>query len=1336
MTQIETAQQQKSPTAELSKTSPNPYVGPRPFTSAEKDRFFGREQEANQIIPLIIAERMVLFYAQSGAGKSSLINTRLVPGLTARNFKVLTGRVSGQSAEGAEADNIFTYNLLLSFERSEHGANGGDQDLKRLAHINLADYLADMDIEAPAVKIDAVASSLPDSSVPGGNGADGAKAQHLLVDAPEVIGGVQPLALIIDQFEEIFTTNPGSWSQRAPFFQQVSDAMNADPYLWVVLSIREDYIASLDPYVDLLPGKLRARFYMQRMGYSAALEAVCRPVENLRPFDENATDELVKNLSLINTGKDKNNNPIYQPGQFIEPVQLQVVCYQLWEELRNRPGKKITRDDLLSLAKGKDLAEFISTALANYYVQSLHEVIKLQPAIRERHLRDWFSKELITETETRSAVRQGKDSTGTPPNDLPNEVVRTLQERFIIRAEIRGENTWFELSHDRFVGPIVQSNREWFDKNSQPVEAAAQAWFDAGQDVARLYDGRQLQVALNVLRDHPDDLSDKAKEFINASQATVEKRQKIRQRAIIVFFAVLLVVLSGLTAFSFQQSQLAKTQEAIAQSQKITAQVASTQSNEQRSTAVAASILEAEQRHRAETASAMEAGLRQSADLARSTAEAAKSQAEVAKDQAEVASTQAVQERDAARKAEIVAQAALTQAEGARLASLSDYFRNTKLDLSLLLAVQAVKTSPGWDGYRALLNGIQTGLANRVSRIGYPWYVKAKPYSVTFSPDGAEVAVSSIGHVDIWNTNGQGQTVKVPPGFETDFSIYSVAYDSTGNLMARAGGDGEVRIWDRTTGKVSTFRPFGYVYASVLSVAFQPGGDLLAVGTEKDPTSGKGLLFLYNYKMGKTEASWDCGVSSCPVLAWSPDGKRLAIGSQGGSLQIYDAEKKASAWTVDRAHAAEITGLAWYPDGQRLVTGGVDQRLILWDTTAHKALIQTDKTDNPIIISLSISPDGRFLLLGVNDDSTWFGLWDSESLKRLKYPISGHSQPISGVAFNPQGNLFVTAGYDNTVILWKFEPVDTLGKQVLTLTGKGRVDGLFQSKNGKLSFARTVGVTNLELVTEGAQKPDVQKIAHTSLEFATVNGSPAVALGGDDGQISFVDPSSGKPVRAPVKVASGSIRSLAVSTDGKLLATSACKSGVSCGEISLWDMSSNKPVALKSDLSTLKLGIVTSLAFSPDEKTLALGSGTGKIIFYDIETGKVDQAVTEGLGLQNATLVTTSLAFSSPDQNLMAAGFQDGRIALWNASSRGPIGEFVERMNGEVTGLLFRKNPEDGTTTLVSVSSQGEVREWAVDEKAWIARACQLAGRTLTPEEKAKFLLPGSSQADICPAKK
>ena len=59
----------------------NPYVGPRTFTEAQGKLFFGREREARDLLARVLSERLVLFYAQSGAGKSSLIKARLIPQL-------------------------------------------------------------------------------------------------------------------------------------------------------------------------------------------------------------------------------------------------------------------------------------------------------------------------------------------------------------------------------------------------------------------------------------------------------------------------------------------------------------------------------------------------------------------------------------------------------------------------------------------------------------------------------------------------------------------------------------------------------------------------------------------------------------------------------------------------------------------------------------------------------------------------------------------------------------------------------------------------------------------------------------------------------------------------------------------------------------------------------------------------------------------------------------------------------------------------------------------------------------------------------------------------------
>ena len=77
------------------RTPNNPYVGPRTFTAADRKRFFGREAEAASLLARVVSERLLLFYAQSGAGKSSLINARLIPQLREEEgFSVLpVGRV-------------------------------------------------------------------------------------------------------------------------------------------------------------------------------------------------------------------------------------------------------------------------------------------------------------------------------------------------------------------------------------------------------------------------------------------------------------------------------------------------------------------------------------------------------------------------------------------------------------------------------------------------------------------------------------------------------------------------------------------------------------------------------------------------------------------------------------------------------------------------------------------------------------------------------------------------------------------------------------------------------------------------------------------------------------------------------------------------------------------------------------------------------------------------------------------------------------------------------------------------------------------------------------------
>jgi hypothetical protein len=126
---------------------------------------------------------------------------------------------------------------------------------------------------------------------------------------------------------------------------------------WIVLSCVR-CIAALDPYLSTPDGR---RALHAAMGEAAALS--WPHLWRNKTIRKSAAHLLVKNLSRISAGKDEAGNTRFVEGEFIEPVQLQVVCYQLWEALKSQPGDQIKLEDLERLARGQNLAEFIPAAL-------------------------------------------------------------------------------------------------------------------------------------------------------------------------------------------------------------------------------------------------------------------------------------------------------------------------------------------------------------------------------------------------------------------------------------------------------------------------------------------------------------------------------------------------------------------------------------------------------------------------------------------------------------------------------------------------------------------------------------------------------------------------------------------------------------------------------------------------------------------------------------------------------------------------------------------------------------------------------------------------------------
>src|SRR5262249_15626065 len=178
----------------------------------------------------------------------------------------------------------------------------------------------------------------------------------------------------------------------------------------------EDYVAALDPYAPLLANRLRTRFYMQRMDYDAALQAVQQPAAQYhRPFAPGAAEQLVNNLRQIRVP----GQNYTQAGQYLGPVQVQVLCYQLWNNLQDRPGAAITTQDVAGSAD-------VQVVLGDFYTQTLAAVVA-ETGVSEARLRTWFETQLITAAGTRGMAYQGTADTA----GLPNQVVKALADRFL-----------------------------------------------------------------------------------------------------------------------------------------------------------------------------------------------------------------------------------------------------------------------------------------------------------------------------------------------------------------------------------------------------------------------------------------------------------------------------------------------------------------------------------------------------------------------------------------------------------------------------------------------------------------------------------------------------------------------------------------------------------------------------------------------------------------------------------------------------------------------------------------------------------------------------------------
>jgi phospholipase C len=342
-------------------------------------------------------------------------------------------------------------------------------------------------------------------------------------------GDLLPRVAVFDQFEELFTAYPARWKQREEFFTQLDEAMAADASLRVLFAMREDFIAQLDPYQGMLPEELRTRYRLEQLRKEAALAAVERPLEGTGiHFKPGVAELLVADLISVSSGE---TDHARVPGEFVDPVQLQVACFSLF---RNLPPKTTEITDQHLTAFGD-----VDQALLEFYRAALQETAS-KTGVDEDGLRQWFEGKLITESGSRGLAFRADKTTG----GIANTAVDVLEELHIIRPDVRGRDRWYELSHDRFIQPILRANDEWRARVKKMAEETArqEAAAEAAKQEREAAQKRELEQAQAL-----------AHEQMLRAQVIAVAARRFRRVSISLGAALVLAVTAAVWAYLAQQ---------------------------------------------------------------------------------------------------------------------------------------------------------------------------------------------------------------------------------------------------------------------------------------------------------------------------------------------------------------------------------------------------------------------------------------------------------------------------------------------------------------------------------------------------------------------------------------------------------------------------------------------------------------------------------------------------------------------------------------------------------------------------------------------------------------